>query len=126
VTYTAKDAFKWLDKNTSYSYSGEYDAKRQKYGWTVLEGYEYEYLVSAMKKYSETDRESYFVCHTRAPTEKNTLEDKREGMLNSFESLEDNLKKVFEYYQLNGKFPWNVEGFLPQDHKNKENNFIRV
>jgi hypothetical protein len=126
VTYTAKDAFKWLDKNTSYSYAGEYDAKRQKYGWTVLEGYEYEYLVSAMKKYSETGRESYFVCHTRAPTEDKTLEDKREGILNSFEALENNLKKVFEYYQLNGEFPWNVEGFLPQDHKNKENNFIRV
>ena len=126
VTYTAKDAFRWLDTNTTFTYAGNYDAKRRKYGWTVLEGYEYEYLVSAMKKYAETGRESYFVCHTKAPTEKNTLEDKREKMQDAFAELEDHLVQVFEFYKETGRFPWNLEGFMPQDHKNKENCFITI
>jgi hypothetical protein len=126
VTYTARDAFKWMDKNTDYTYAGNYDNTRKKYGWTVLEGYEYEYVVSAMKKFAETGRESYFVCHTKAPTEKNTLEDKRGGMQETFKELESQLVQLFDYYENNKKFPWSVEGFLPQDHKNKEDKFIAV
>lgn len=126
VTYTAADAFKWLDQNTNYRYAGKYDTKRKKFGWTVLEGYEYEYVVHAIKRYAREDSESYFVCHTKAPTEDSPLEDKRDGMLESFQSLEEDLLKVYEFYNENGRFPWNVEGFLPQDHKNKEDKFIKV
>lgn len=126
VTYTAKDAFKWLDQNTNYKYAGEYDNLRKKFGWTVLEGYEYEYMVNAIKKYANEDRESYFVCHTKAPTEDSPLDYRRERMVESFENLENNLIRVFEFYQENGRFPWNVEGFMPQDHKNKEDKFIPV
>lgn len=126
VTYTANDAFKWIADNTTYSVAGNADSKRKKFGWTVLEGYEYEYLVSAMRKFAESGRESYFICHTKSPTEQMTLEDKRDRMLRNFEELEDNLVQVFEYYKETGKFPWKVEGFLPQDHKNNEKDFIPV
>lgn len=126
VTYTAKDAFKWLEQNTTYKYAGEYDNRRKKFGWTVLEGYEYEYVVNAIKKYANEDRESYFICHTKPPTEDSPLEYRREDMLETFENLEESLKKVFEFYQENGRLPWKVEGFMPQDHKNKEDKFIPV
>lgn len=126
VTYTAKDAFKWLDDNTTYKYAGKYDSRRKKYGWTVLEGYEYEYVFSAIKKYAEDNIESYFCCHTRAPTEDFPIEDKRDNVISAFKGLEDDLVEVFKFYEKTGRFPWRVEGFLPQDHKNKEDKFINV
>jgi hypothetical protein len=120
VTYTAQDAYKWIHKNTDYAYAGELDLNRKKFGWTVLEGYEYEFLVSAMKKYRESGKESYFILHTKAPTAKNTLDDKREKMIDSFYQLEDSLKEVFNYYQENKKFPWTIEAFMPQDQSSED------
>jgi hypothetical protein len=120
VTYTAQDAYKWIHNHTDYTYAGELDTKRKKFGWTVLEGYEYEFLVSAMKKYRESGKESYFILHTKAPTAKNTLDDKREKMIESFNHLEDSLKEVFTYYQENNKFPWSIECFMPQDQSTED------
>jgi hypothetical protein len=126
VTYTADDAFKWIAKETDFVVAGEFDNKRKKYGWTVLEGYEYEYVVSAAKKFAESGKESYFVCHTKPPTEKKNVTDKREGMMRSFNQLDNALLEVFDYYKENGKFPWSVEGFLPQDKKLGENELITI
>jgi hypothetical protein len=126
VTYTANDAFKWIAQETDYSVAGKIDPKRKKYGWTVLEGYEYEYLFNSMKKFSETDKESYFLCHTRGPTDKQDLEGKRLAMKNAFESLEESLLDVFEFYKENGRFPWKIEGFLPQDQLKNEKKLVIV
>jgi hypothetical protein len=126
VTYTADDAFKWIAQNTNYAVAGEYDSKRRNFGYTVLEGYEKEYVMSASKKFAESGKQSYFICHTKPPTEKNGLSDKRNNMLQSFDDIEQSLVEVFNYYQKNGKFPWRVEGFLPQDHKANEKAFIPV
>ena len=38
-----------------------FDVERDKFGWTVLEGYEYEYLTNALRKLDETDKGSYFL-----------------------------------------------------------------
>jgi hypothetical protein len=126
VTYTADDAFKWIAKETDFVVAGEFDNKRKKYGWTVLEGYEYEYVVSAAKKFAESGKGSYFVCHTKPPTEKKDVNDKREGMLKAFNQLDNALLEVFDYYKKNNKFPWNVEGFLPADKKLGEDELIRI
>jgi hypothetical protein len=126
VTYTAADTFKWLRENTDYTYAGEYDKKRRKYGWTVLEGYEYEYVINATRKFAETGKESYFVCHTKPPTEKYGLDEKRLKMKEAFNSLEDSLVEVFNFYQETGRFPWNTEGYLPQNHLTKENDIIKI
>lgn len=126
VTYTSKDAYAWLDQNTTYRYAGAYDNKRKKFGWTVLEGYDYEYIFQAMRKYAQEECESYFICHTKAPTENSPLDERREGMIESFEAIESNLLEVFDFYKKNKRFPWRVEGFLPQDHKNNEDKFIKV
>lgn len=126
VTYTSDDAFKWIEENTDYTVAGEIDAKRKKFGWTVLEGYEYEYVMSAAKKFAESNKESYFICHTKAPTEQKPLDAKRKAIHDTFSKLESALKEVFEFYRKTGRFPWTVEGFLPQDHKNNEKTLIRV
>jgi hypothetical protein len=115
VTFTADDAFEWIETNTNYSKAGEYDARRKKYGWSVLEGYEYEQLFNSIKKFSETGKESYFICRTKAPTKKADLNTKRKGIINEFKHLEDCLIETFKFYQENGRFPWHVEAFIPQD-----------
>ena len=126
VTYTAKDAFKWIGNNTDYTVAGKLDSKRKMYGWTVLEGYESEYIMNSIKHYNQSKIPSYFVCHTKPPTEKNDLTEKRNNIQKTFQEWEEALIETFNYFQKTGKFPWNVEGFLPQDHKNKESDFIAL
>jgi len=115
VTYTSEDATLWISKNTDYVSNGNYDPKREKYGWSLLEGYEYEQIFNAIKKYNERGRESYFICRTKAPTIQNDLHSKRGGMIEQMEHLEEALIATFKFYQENGRFPWNVECFIPQD-----------
>lgn len=115
VTFTADDAFTWIEKNTDYTKAGEYDSKRKKYGWSVLESYEYEQLFNAMRKFAETGKESYFICRTKAPTKKADLNTRRNGIINEFGTLEDCLLETFKFYQEKGRFPWSVEAFIPQD-----------
>lgn len=126
VTYTSNDAFKWIEEKTDFTVAGTLDSNRKKFGWTVLEGYEYEYIMNAARKFAESNKESYFICHTKAPTEKMPLDAKRNKMVHAFSELETALKEVFEFYRETGRFPWKVEGFLPQNHKTNEDSLIRV
>jgi tRNA(Ile)-lysidine synthase TilS/MesJ len=115
VTFTADDAYSWIETNTNYSKGGEYDSKRKKYGWSVLEGYEYEQVMNAIRKFAETGKESYFICRTKAPTKNEDLNAKRNKILKELSYLEECLIDVFKYHQENKKFPWYTEAFIPQD-----------
>jgi hypothetical protein len=126
ITYTARDVEDFLSKNTDYVCGGNFDFKRKKYGWSVLEGYEYEFLVNAAKRFAEHGVESYFTIHTKSPTETYNIEDRREKIVDQFKTLENSLVRVFEYYEKNGKFPWHIEGALPQDIGNKEEAYIKL
>ena len=126
VTYTQEDVKRFVSDNTDYVGSGHLDRKRKKIGWTVKEGYEQEYVMNGMRKYAETDKESYFLCHTKSPTEKMNLKAKRESMLDTFDSLSNALVKTFEFWQKNGRLPFSVEAFLPQDHKANEKGLIKI
>jgi len=126
VTYTAPDVNDFVYRKTDYVTKGEFDKKRKSFGWSVLEGYEYEYVMSAAKKFSETGSTSYFICHTKSPTEKYPIKEKRDKMINQFQKLETALLDVMKYYLEHKTFPWKVEGFLPQDVKAGEENFIKV
>ena len=120
ITYTAKDAREWIDTNTDYTHDGIYDPKRKAFGWSVKEGYDYDAIVNAIKKYSLEGKESYFVLHTKSPTAKSTIHDKRESLMSAFTAWETYLVDVVEYYNENGHFPWHVEAFLPQDQENED------
>lgn len=126
ITYTAKDVEDFLSKNTDYVCSGNFDFKRKKYGWSVLEGYEYEFLVNAAKRFSEKGIESYFTIHTKSPTETYDVNDRRIKMVEQIKYLEEALLKSADYYHKHGKFPWGVEGALPQDIGNGEEDYIKM
>ena len=126
VTYTQEDVKRFISDNTDYVGSGHLDRKRKKIGWTVKEGYEPEYVMSGLRKYAETGKESYFLCHTKSPTERMNLKAKRESMLETFDTLSSALVKTFEFWQKNGRLPFSVEAFLPQDHKSNEKTVIKI
>jgi len=126
VTYTAPDVNEFVDQKTDYVTGGEFDKKRKSFGWSVLEGYEYEYVMNSARKFSENGTTSYFICHTKSPTEVYPLKERREKMMKKFSKIETALLDVMSYYEKNKTFPWKVEGFLPQDVKAGEENFIKV
>lgn len=126
VTYTAMDVKDFLVKKTDLVNAGEYDMHRDQYGWSVLEGYEYEFLMSSARKFAETQKRSYLTLHTKSPTEKYSVDDRRSNMVKKFEYLEDCLLKCFKYYETHGSFPWYTKGFLPQVVSNGEKEYIEI
>ena len=121
MTWSITEVKDFTTSKTNYAVAGNKDDNRDMYGWSVLEGYEYEYLTNALRRFKETDKESYFICHTKAPTDKETLNQKRNKMIGAFENLEECMIKAYKFYQKNERWPWAIEGFLPQDKKNAEN-----
>tara|TARA_Y100000389_G_C17366688_1_gene466689 strand:- start:78 stop:1061 length:984 start_codon:yes stop_codon:yes gene_type:complete len=124
-TFPAADLPGHIQKNSDYEIGGVYDDKRKKFGWSVLEGYEFEYFTNALRRFDETDKGSYFLMHTKAPTEKRNLKTRRISMTKSLEQLQRGIEKAYEYKEKHGEWPWSVEAFLGQDIKNKENNFLK-
>lgn len=120
VTYTPKDIERWVNRNTNLSIQGNYDKYRDKFGWSCLSGYEYETMFNMIKKFAEFKKESYVICHTKAPSKDRTLEDRRNDIISKFDSLNQSLVEVVKFYNENKKFPWEIEGFLPQDRKKPE------
>ena len=125
-TFPAADLPIHIQSKSDYEIGGEYDNQRQKFGWSVLEGYEYEYLTNALKRFDETDKGSYFLMHTKAPTEKRNLKTRRLSMKKALEQLERGIEKAYKYKVKNGQWPWSIEAFLGQDVKNKEDNFLKT
>jgi hypothetical protein len=126
VTYTARDVKCFVDENTDYVTFGKFDSKRDKFGWSVLEGYEYESVVNALRKFFETGKESIFLCHTKAPNDNMDLQSKRENMIASFDARMDHILAAAEFYRKNGRMPYTIEGFLPQDLKANEKSIIKM
>jgi hypothetical protein len=124
ITYTSTDVKDFLSKKTDLLAGGEEDFKRNMYGWSVMEGYEYEILMNSIKRFAETDRESYFTLHTKSPTEVYSVEQRRAKMKNTFGHLESSLLKVFDFYSEHGRFPWQIKGYLPQLASNGEKEYI--
>lgn len=126
VTYTEHDNKEWVSKNTDFTINGKFDHKRNMHGWSLQEGYESKVAMKATRTYNQTGKESYFLCRTKAPSEKRPLCKRRLDMLETFDEIGEAILSVAEYYKEHGVFPWHVEGFLPQDHKAEEKDFISV
>jgi len=111
-----------------YTHSGKIDPNRDQHGWTVKEGYEYEYVMNAIKSFNETGKTSYFVNHVKEPTENKSLQDRRDEMMETYAALDNALIKTFEYYKKHGTLPWKSAAFFPQNNVlgQEENTFIKV
>ena len=125
-TFPMESLKKFIEGHSDYSYGGDYDTERNEFGFTVKEGYEDEYLSNALKRLAVSDKGSYFICHTKAPTEQRDVNTRRSDMVKTFEQLEQGIEKAVEIKKTTGQWPWRIEKFLGQDVKNKEKNFLSV
>ena len=99
---------------------------RKKRGATVLSGYEIEFIPQAMKHFLKDGSESYFNLHVKPPKEGKTVQDVREDMMKSIGDIEKSILAAADFHKKNGRFPWTLESFLPQDNKSGEDKFISI
>lgn len=110
-----------------YTNQGNLDLGRNEHGWTVKEGYEREFIMSAIKKYHDTEKPSYFVNWVKTPNDKSpSADEKRALMSENYQKLETALMTTFEYYKEHGTWPWRQEAWFPQDNTAGENKFIKI
>ena len=133
TTYTFDQAKAFLGNSNNYGNDQseyatkfEYDVARQKRGATVLSGYEIEFIPQAMKHYSKDGSESYFNLHVKPPKEGKTVQDARNDMIRNIRVIEKSILDAADFYKENGRFPWTLENFLPQDNKDGEDKFIKI
>lgn len=131
-TYDAHDIKDFIEQSDNYSenespytYYGQKDIERNMFGWSILEGYEPDIVMNAMKAYHEEGLESYFLGHTKLPTKKRDLVTKRKDIEDRVNNIGKYILDIAKYHDENNKFPWQIIRFLPQDNKNGEDKFIK-
>ena len=104
---------------------GAIDTDRDnKAGYTCLERYEKDAIVSAMIKFARTGKHSYFVLHSEAPTPKKGLEDRRENSVMTMKDFVDSLIQTAKWIHNHEykKVPFSILGFFPQNTKDEDMN----
>ena len=100
-----------------YVIGGEFDRKRKKLGISVLETYELPLVMKAVLNYSEHDKETYFLFHTKLPSDKVNLKERRQKMIKKLSEIEKGILSASKFYEKNGHWPWHVEAFMGQNKK---------
>jgi len=109
-----------------YIIGGIFDKKRNAVGWSVGEGYTYDYVYNALMKFYNEGKKSYFIHHVKTPTKKQNLAQKRAKIIKLIAEEEKAMIKAVEYYKENGVFPWYSEAFIFQDNENGEEGFLSI
>jgi hypothetical protein len=91
---------------------GVFDKTRNMHGYTCKTGYENETVLMAAAKLLETGYPSYVVGHVGIP--KNSIQESRQEIPEAFKHYEKLFDNLFAYRIKEGKYPWEVIGFLPQ------------
>lgn len=133
TTYTFDQAKAFLGNvsnydvgESEYTTKFEYDVARQKRGATVLSGYEIEFIPQAMQHFLKDGSESYFNLHVKPPKDGVTVRDVRGKMIKNILNIEKSILASVKFYEKNGRWPWTLENFFPQDNKAGEDKFIEV
>lgn len=118
ATYEADQIAEINDKQTEgYVTGGNLDNSRDMFGITVLEDYENPLLTKTVLNYSKFKKETYFLMHTKLPSEKRSLGKRRRDMVQRVKDFESGLVKVVDFYNKHGRFPWSIEAFIGQDKR---------
>jgi len=109
--YNKTKAQLWLDNHSKKDYViGDLDKKKDQYGFLVKEGYQYRFVVNAIRNYAETGRHSYCVAHMGAPTANSTIPEKRIKFREELDSILEDFRKC----GMNLDFI-HIAGALPQE-----------
>jgi hypothetical protein len=126
ITYTQEGVNGWVAKE-GYVVGGKLDKTRDEHGWSVKDTrFVNEFKMSGILKLAETNKESYFLFHTLAPTESQDLNAKRNAMIKHSKKTDAALFKFAEWVVENKRMPWHDIGFLPQDKKANETDLIKI
>jgi hypothetical protein len=96
------------------------------HSFTLGEGKEERMVWNALKRLAEDDHESEFIAHTKTPGKDQTPADKRKGVCDQLDKLHEVLEHAYEWRKENGRWPYKLKAFLPQDNKAKEKQLIFV
>lgn len=104
----------WLQNHSSLKYNlGTFDEARDMYGFLVKEGYQYRFVMNAIRNYATTGKRSYCVVHVGSPGNSSSIEEKRiqfvEHLNEHFDNLCTSMKKNPAEVDI-----WEIAGFLPQ------------
>ena len=133
VDYTPEEADKFIDTNTDFKHSGEYDETREEYGWTIMDGYFDKRFFQALMKFEETGRESYAIGYGKTPKLKNgdnrCIRDVKTEQFEKIQKrIENGLDKIFEFKKSHGRYPKlavnGIVNYLPQDRKTENLNKV--
>lgn len=107
--YNKSKAQVWLENHSKNEYViGGLDIEKDQYGFLVKEGYQYRFVVNAIRNYAETGRHSYCIAHMGAPTANSTIPDKRIKFREELESILSNFKKCgmkLDFIHIAGALP---------------------
>jgi hypothetical protein len=96
------------------------------HSFALGEGKEERMVWNALKRLASDNHESEFIAHTNAPKEDQTPTDKRKGVCDQLDKLHEVLEHAYEWRKENGRWPYKLKAFLPQDNKAKEKQLIFV
>jgi hypothetical protein len=109
--YSPAKAQQWLNNNSSEEYIiGDFDDKRDMFGYLVKEGYQYRFVMNAIRNYALYGKKSYCIVHVGSPSGKSTIEVKRKQFVDELNQITKN----FLFVSNNGIVVWEIMGFLPQ------------
>ncbi len=126
VDYTPEEANNFIDTNTNFKHSGEFDTERDEFGWTIMDGYFDKRFFQALMKFEDTGKESYAIGYGKTPKMKtgdnrNIRTVKTEQFENIQKKVENGLTKIFEFKKIHGRYPKlavnGIINYLPQDRK---------
>ena len=99
----------WLENNSKENYViGDLDNEKNQYGFLVKEGYQYRFVVNAIRNYAETGRHSYCIAHMGAPTVNSTIPNKRIKFREELDSILADFKKCgmkIDFIHIAGALP---------------------
>ncbi len=94
---------------------GQVDKKRGTHGWVFGQGYLKEKFTYAIEKLGETGKGSHGFVHVNQPVDGLTTDDARFLEYEKLQKLNKALDAAWAYKKKTGRYPLEIESFLPQD-----------
>lgn len=109
--YSPGKAQQWLNNHSSEEYViGEFDDKRDMFGYLVKEGYQYRFVMNAIRNYAKYGKKSYCIVHVGSPSGKSTIPVKRQQYIDELDEITKNFLTISKDFEI----CWEIMGFLPQ------------
>jgi len=91
--YNKSKAELWIENHSKEHYVlGDFDTQRNQHSYLVKEGYQYRFVVNAIRNFAETGKHSYCIAHMGAPTKNSSIPNKRLKFRKELDSILQDFK----------------------------------